>query len=133
METNAASAPDKDAEDGIKNTEPAFTDLKFNGAFGVHELYINPKREDLLKASAVKMSVKGSDGSYKEIENSSFKMKEGHIQISDLNTRRYSTAIGNMLAEGDNDVRVEFAGVKEPVDIVIVRTGKYSIRLTLKK
>jgi hypothetical protein len=60
-------------------------------------------------------------------------MKEGHIQISDLKTSRYSTAIGNMLAEGDNDVRVEFDGVKEPVDIVIVRTGKYSIRLTLKK
>ena len=136
VETNAASAPGKEAEgaeDGTKNTEPAFTDLKFNGAFGVHELYINPKREDLLKASAVKMSVKGSDGSYKEIESSSFKMKEGHIQISDLNTRRYSTAIGNMLAEGENDVRVEFAGVKEPVDIVIVRTGQYSIRLTLKK
>ncbi|ESL01506.1 putative phage head-tail adaptor [Catonella morbi ATCC 51271] len=133
VETNAASAPNKDAEDGTKNTEPAFTDLKFNSAFGVHELYINPKREDLLKASAVKMSVKGSDGSYKEIENSSFKMKEGHIQISDLKTSRYSTAIGNMLAEGDNDVRVEFDGVKEPVDIVIVRTGKYSIRLTLKK
>ena len=133
METNAASAPNKDAEDGTKNTEPAFTELKYNSGFGVHELYINPKREDLLKASAVKMSVKGSDGSYKEIENSSFKMKEGHIQISDLNTRRYSTAIGNMLAEGENDVRVEFDGVKEPVDIVIVRTGQYSIRLTLKK
>ena len=133
METNAASAPDKDAEDGIKNTEPAFTDLKFNGAFGVHELYINPKREDLLKASAVKMSVKGSDGSYKEIENSSLKMKEGYIQISDLNVKYYPTTISKMLAEGENDVRVEFDGVKEPIDIVIVRTGEYRIRLTLKK
>ena len=136
VETNAASAPGKEAEgaeDGTKNTEPAFTDLKFNGAFGVHELYINPKREDLLKASAVKMSVKGSDGSYKEIESSSFKMKEGHIQISDLNVKYYPTTISKMLAEGENDVRVEFAGVKEPVDIVIVRTGQYSIRLTLKK
>ena len=129
METNAA----KDAEDGIKNTEPAFTDLKFNDAFGVHELYINPKREDLLKASAVKMSVKGSDGSYKEIGKESLKVKEGHIQINDLNTRKFPTAIGNMLAEGENDVRVEFDGVKEPVDIVIVRTGRYTIRLTLKK
>jgi len=133
METNAASSPDKDAEDGIKNTEPAFTDLKFNDAFGVHELYINPKREDLLKASAVKMSVKGSDGSYKEIGKESLKVKEGHIQINDLNTRKFPTAIGNMLAEGENDVRVEFDGVKEPVDIVIVRTGRYTIRLTLKK
>ena len=79
------------------------------------------------------MSVKGSDGSYKEIENSSLKMKEGYIQISDLNTKYYLTAISKMLAEGENDVRVEFAGVKEPVDIVIIRTGKYSIRLTLKK
>ena len=133
METNAASAPNKDAEDGTKNTEPAFTELKYNSGFGTHELYINPKREDLLKASAVKMSVKGSDGSYKEIENSSFKMKEGYIQISDLNAKYYPTAISKMLVEGDNDVRVEFAGVKEPVDIVIVRTGQYSIRLTLKK
>ena len=79
------------------------------------------------------MSVKGSDGSYKEIESSSFKMKEGHIQISDLNVKYYPTTISKMLAEGENDVRVEFAGVKEPVDIVIVRTGQYSIRLTLKK
>ena len=136
VETNAASAPNKDAkgaEDGTKNTEPAFTELKYNDAFGTHELYINPKREDLLKASAVKMSVKGSDGSYKEIENSSFKMKEGYIQISDLNVKYYPTTISKMLAEGENDVRVEFAGVKEPVDIVIVRTGRYSIRLTLKK
>ena len=133
VETNAASAPDKDAEDGTKNTESAFTELKYNSGYGVHELYINPKREDLLKASAVKMSVKGSDGSYKEIENSSFKMKEGYIQISDLNAKYYPTTISKMLAEGDNDVRVEFAGIKEPVDIVIVRTGKYGMRLTLKK
>ena len=136
VETNAASAPNKDAkeaEDGTKNTEPAFTDLKFNSAFGVHELYINPKREDLLKASAVKMFVKGSDGSYKEIGKESLEVREGHVQINDLNTRKFPTAIGNMLAEGENDVRVEFAGVTEPIDIVIVRTGKYSIRLTLKK
>lgn len=79
------------------------------------------------------MSVKGSDGSYKEIGKESLKVKEGHIQINDLNTRKFPTAIGNMLAEGENDVRVEFDGVKEPVDIVIVRTGRYTIRLTLKK
>ena len=136
VETNAASAPNKDAkeaEDGTKNTEPAFTELKYNDAFGTHELHINPKREDLLKSSGVKMSVKGSDGSYKEIENSSFKMEEGYIQISDLNAKFSQTVISKMLAEGENDVRVEFAGVTEPIDIVIVRTGKYSIRLTLKK
>ena len=136
VETNAASAPNKDAkeaEDGTKNTEPAFTELKYNDAFGTHELHINPKREDLLKSSGVKMSVKGSDGSYKEIENSSFKMEEGYIQISDLNAKFSQTVISKMLAEGENDVRVEFDGVKEPVDIVIVRTGRYSIRLTLKK
>jgi len=48
----------------VQNTEPAFTEARYNTAYGVHEIIINPKREDLLKSTAVKMFVKGSDGSY---------------------------------------------------------------------
>jgi len=130
------TTPGKDTgktEDTSKNAEPAFTEIKYNGSYGVHELYINPKREDLINATSVKMYVKGNDGSYKEIERSSLKKDGKIIKISDLNWKYYPTTISEMLVEGDNTVRVEFVGVAETVDMIVTRTGKYySTRFTLK-
>ena len=130
------TTPGKDTgktEDTSKNAEPAFTELKYNSGYGVHELYINPKREDLINATGVKMYVKGNDGSYKEIERSSLKKDGKIIKISDLNWKSYPTTISEMLVEGDNTVRVEFVGVAETVDMIVTRTGKYySTRFTLK-
>lgn len=117
----------------VQNTEPAFTEARYNGAYGVHEIVINPKREDLLKSTAVKMFVKGRDGMYKEVVNKSIKVKTGIVEITDYNNRRYPTALGNLIVEGENEVKFEFDGVSEPVNVVLIRTGKYTFRLSLKK
>ena len=116
-----------------QNTEPAFTEAKYNGAYNVYEIFINPKREDLLKSTAVKMFVKGRDGMYKEVVNESIKVKTGIVEITDYNNRRYPTALGNLIVEGENEVKFEFDGVSEPVNVVLIRTGKYTFRLSLKK
>ena len=79
------------------------------------------------------MYVKGSDGSYKEIERSSLKKDGKIIKISDLNWKYYPTTISEILAIGDNDVRIKFDGVEENIDIVINRDKKYGFRLSLKK
>ena len=117
----------------VQNTEPAFTEARYNTAYGVHEIIINPKREDLLKSTAVKMFVKGRDGMYKEVVNDSIKVKTGIVEIKDYNNRLFPTALGNLLVEGENEVKFEFAGVSEPVNVVLIRTGKYTFRLSLKK
>ena len=117
----------------VQNTEPAFTEARYNGAYNVYEIFINPKREDLLKSTAVKMFVKGSDGTYKEVVNDSIKVKTGIVKITDYNNRRYPTALGNLVVEGENEVKFEFDGVSEPVNVVLIRTGKYTFRLSLKK
>ena len=117
----------------VQNTEPAFTEARYNTAYGVHEIIINPKREDLLKSTAVKMFVKGRDGMYKEVVNKSIKVKTGIVEIKDYNNRRYPTALGNLIVEGENEVKFEFDGVSEPVNVVLIRTGKYTFRLSLKK
>ena len=116
-----------------QNTEPAFTEAKYNGAYNVYEIFINPKREDLLKSTAVKMFVKGSDGTYKEVVNESIKVKTGIVKITDYNNKYYPTALGNLLVEGENEVKFEFVGVSEPVNVVLIRTGKYYFSLSLKK
>ena len=116
-----------------ENTEPAFTEARYNGAYGVHEIIINPKREDLLKSTAVKMFVKGRDGMYKEVVNKSIKVKTGIVEITDYNNKYYPTALGNLVVEGENEVKFEFDGVSEPVNVVLIRTGKYTFRLSLKK
>ena len=116
-----------------ENTESAFTEARYNGAYGVHEIVINPKREDLLKSTAVKMFVKGSDGMYKEVVNESIKVKTGIVEIKDYNNRLFPTALGNLIVEGENEVKFEFDGVSEPVNVVLIRTGKYTFRLSLKK
>ena len=117
----------------VQNTEPAFTEARYNTAYGVHEIIINPKREDLLKSTAVKMFVKGRDGMYKEVVNDSIKVKTGIVEIKDYNNRLFPTALGNLLVEGENEVKFEFDGVSEPVNVVLIRTGKYTFRLSLKK
>ena len=117
----------------VQNTEPAFTEARYNGAYGVHEIVINPKREDLLKSTAVKMFVKGRDGTYKEVVNKSIKVKTGIVEITDYNNKYYPTALGNLIVEGENEVKFEFDGVSEPVNVVLIRTGKYTFRLSLKK
>ena len=117
----------------VQNTEPAFTEARYNTAYGVHEIVINPKREDLLKSTAVKMFVKGRDGSYQEVEKKSIRVKTGIVEITDLNNRLYPTAIGKLLFEGENEVKFEFDGVSEPVNVVLIRTGKYTFKLSLKK
>ena len=117
----------------VQNTEPAFTEARYNGAYGVHEIIINPKREDLLKSTAVKMFVKGRDGTYKEVVNDSIKVKTGIVKITDYNNKYYPTALGNLLVEGENEVKFEFDGVSEPVNVVLIRTGKYTFTLSLKK
>lgn len=117
----------------VQNTEPAFTDAKYNVAYNVYEIFINPKREDLLKSTAVKMYVKGSDGTYKEVVNESIKVRNGIVKITDYNNRLYSDALGNLIVEGENEVKFEFDGVSEPVNVVLIRTGKYTFRLSLKK
>ena len=117
----------------VQNTEPAFTEARYNGAYGVHEIVINPKREDLLKSTAVKMFVKGRDGMYKEVVNDSIKVKTGIVEITDYNNKYYPTALGNLVVEGENEVKFEFDGVSEPVNVVLIRTGKYTFRLSLKK
>ena len=117
----------------VQNTEPAFTEAKYNSAYGVHEIVINPKREDLLKSTAVKMFVKGRDGTYKEVVNESIKVKTGIVEIKDYNNKYYPTALGNLIVEGENEVKFEFDGVSEPVNVVLIRTGKYTFRLSLKK
>ena len=117
----------------VQNTEPAFTEARYNGAYGVHEIVINPKREDLLKSTAVKMFVKGRDGMYKEVVNDSIKVKTGIVEITDYNNRLFPTALGNLIVEGENEVKFEFDGVSEPVNVVLIRTGKYTFRLSLKK
>lgn len=117
----------------VQNTEPAFTEARYNTAYGVHEIIINPKREDLLKSTAVKMFVKGSDGTYKEVVNESIKVRTGIVKITDYNNRRYPTALGNLVVEGENEVKFEFDGVSEPVNVVLIRTGKYYFSLSLKK
>ena len=117
----------------VQNTEPAFTEAKYNSAYGVHEIIINPKRDDLLKSTAVKMFVKGSDGTYKEVVNESIKVKTGIVEIKDYNNSLFPTALGNLIVEGENEVKFEFAGVSEPVNVVLIRTGKYTFRLSLKK
>lgn len=117
----------------VQNTEPAFTEARYNTAYGVHEIIINPKREDLLKSTAVKMFVKGSDGTYKEVVNESIKVRTGIVKITDYNNRRYPTALGNLVVEGENEVKFEFDGVSEPVNVVLIRTGKYTFTLSLKK
>ena len=117
----------------VQNTEPAFTEARYNGYYGVHEIIINPKREDLLKSTAVKMFVKGSDGTYKEVVNKSIKVRTGIVEIKDYNNKDYPTALGNLLVEGENEVKFEFDGVSEPVNVVLIRTGKYTFRLSLKK
>lgn len=116
-----------------ENTESAFTEARYNGAYGVHEIVINPKREDLLKSTAVKMFVKGRDGMYKEVVNDSIKVKTGIVEITDYNNKYYPTALGNLIVEGENEVKFEFDGVSEPVNVVLIRTGKYTFRLSLKK
>ena len=116
-----------------QNTEPAFTEAKYNGAYNVYEIFINPKREDLLKSTAVKMFVKGSDGTYKEVVNESIKVKTGIVKITDYNNKYYPTALGNLLVEGENEVKFEFDGVSEPVNVVLIRSGKYYFSLSLKK
>ena len=85
----------------VQNTEPAFTDAKYNVAYNVYEIFINPKREDLLKSTAVKMFVKGSDGTYKEVVNESIKVRTGIVKITDYNNRLYPDALGNLLVEGE--------------------------------
>ena len=117
----------------VQNTEPAFTEARYNGAYGVHEIIINPKREDLLKSTAVKMFVKGRDGTYKEVVNDSIKVKTGIVKITDYNNKYYPTALGNLLVEGENEVKFEFDGVSEPVNVVLIRSGKYYFSLSLKK
>lgn len=117
----------------VQNTEPAFTEARYNGDYGVHEIIINPKREDLLKSTAVKMFVKGRDGMYKEVVNDSIKVKTGIVEITDYNNRLFPTALGNLIVEGENEVKFEFDGVSEPVNVVLIRTGKYTFRLSLKK
>ena len=117
----------------VQNTEPAFTEARYNTAYGVHEIIINPKREDLLKSTAVKMFVKGRDGMYKEVVNDSIKVKTGIVEITDYNNKYYPTALGNLVVEGENEVKFEFDGVSEPVNVVLIRTGKYTFRLSLKK
>ena len=117
----------------VQNTEPAFTEAKYNSAYGVHEIIINPKRDDLLKSTAVKMFVKGSDGTYKEVVNESIKVKTGIVEIKDYNNSLFPTALGNLIVEGENEVKFEFDGVSEPVNVVLIRTGKYTFRLSLKK
>ena len=117
----------------VQNTEPAFTEAKYNSAYGVHEIIINPKREDLLKSTAVKMFVKGRDGTYKEVVNKSIKVKTGIVEITDYNNKYYPTALGNLIVEGENEVKFEFDGVSEPVNVVLIRTGKYYFSLSLKK
>ena len=117
----------------VQNTEPAFTEAKYNSAYGVHEIIINPKRDDLLKSTAVKMFVKGSDGTYKEVVNESIKVKTGIVEITDYNNKYYPTALGNLIVEGENEVKFEFDGVSEPVNVVLIRTGKYYFSLSLKK
>ena len=136
VETGKALKPGKDteeAEDGTKETEPAFTEAKYNSSYGVYEIIINPKREDLLKSSDVRMFVKGSDNSYKEIEKTSLEVKDGRINITDLNARRYPTTISKMLVQGDNDVKVEFVDIAKSINIILVREAGYSFRFTLKK
>lgn len=117
----------------VQNTEPAFTEARYNTAYGVHEIVINPKREDLLKSTAVKMFVKGRDGMYKEVVNDSIKVKTGIVEIKDYNNRLFPTALGNLIVEGENEVKFEFDGVSEPVNVVLIRIGKYTFRLSLKK
>lgn len=117
----------------VQNTEPAFTEARYNTAYGVHEIIINPKREDLLKSTAVKMFVKGRDGTYKEVVNKSIKVKTGIVEITDYNNKYYPTALGNLVVEGENEVKFEFDGVSEPVNVVLIRTGKYYFSLSLKK
>ena len=117
----------------VQNTEPAFTEARYNTAYGVHEIIINPKREDLLKSTAVKMFVKGRDGTYKEVVNKSIKVKTGIVEITDYNNKYYPTALGNLIVEGENEVKFEFDGVSEPVNVVLIRTGKYYFSLSLKK
>ena len=117
----------------VQNTEPAFTEARYNTAYGVHEIIINPKREDLLKSTAVKMFVKGRDGMYKEVVNKSIKVKTGIVEITDYNNKYYPTALGNLIVEGENEVKFEFDGVSEPVNVVLIRTGKYYFSLSLKK
>ena len=117
----------------VQNTEPAFTEARYNTAYGVHEIIINPKREDLLKSTAVKMFVKGRDGTYKEVVNKSIKVKTGIVEITDYNNKYYPTALGNLIVEGENEVKFEFDGVSEPVNVVLIRTGKYTFTLSLKK
>lgn len=117
----------------VQNTEPAFTEAKYNSAYGVHEIIINPKRDDLLKSTAVKMFVKGSDGTYKEVVNESIKVKTGIVEIKDYNNSLFPTALGNLIVEGENEVKFEFDGVSEPVNVVLIRTGKYYFSLSLKK
>ena len=117
----------------VQNTEPAFTEARYNGAYNVYEIFINPKREDLLKSTAVKMFVKGSDGTYKEVVNESIKVKTGIVKITDYNNKYYPTALGNLLVEGENEVKFEFDGVSEPVNVVLIRSGKYYFSLSLKK
>ena len=117
----------------VQNTEPAFTEARYNTAYGVHEIIINPKREDLLKSTAVKMFVKGRDGMYKEVVDKSIKVKTGIVEITDYNNKYYPTALGNLLVEGENEVKFEFDGVSEPVNVVLIRTGRYTFRLSLKK
>ena len=117
----------------VQNTEPAFTEARYNVAYNVYEIFINPKREDLLKSTAVKMFVKGSDGTYKEVVNESIKVRTGIVKITDYNNRLYPDALGNLLVEGENEVKFEFDGVSEPVNVVLIRTGKYTFSLSLKK
>ena len=117
----------------VQNTEPAFTEARYNTAYGVHEIIINPKREDLLKSTAVKMFVKGRDGTYKEVVNKSIKVKTGIVEITDYNNKYYPTALGNLIVEGENEVKFEFDGVSEPVNVVLIRSGKYYFSLSLKK
>ena len=116
-----------------ENTESAFTEARYNVAYNVYEIVINPKRDDLLKSTAVKMFVKGSDGTYKEVVNESIKVKTGIVEIKDYNNSLFPTALGNLIVEGENEVKFEFDGVSEPVNVVLIRTGKYTFRLSLKK
>ena len=116
-----------------ENTESAFTEARYNVAYNVYEIVINPKREDLLKSTAVKMFVKGRDGMYKEVVNESIKVRTGIVKITDYNNRLYPDALGILLVEGENEVKFEFDGVSEPVNVVLIRTGKYTFRLSLKK
>ena len=79
------------------------------------------------------MFVKGSDGTYKEVVNESIKVRTGIVKITDYNNRLYPDALGNLLVEGENEVKFEFDGVSEPVNVVLIRTGKYYFSLSLKK